>query len=187
MLVTATVLEVFGLEIERVPMDNIYTSDEYLKATGQTWHTGDSHWKAGQILNIISSNDIHPNNVAEIGCGAGRILDELSKQPYLRDVRFEGYEISPHAIELSRGIDSKSCTFYCSDLLAEEHSSQHFDVLLVIDVFEHIPDYMGFVARCRGKAEYKIYHIPLDLSVSSVLRNSFIPVGGVVPGGRIHL
>jgi hypothetical protein len=57
----------------------------------------------------------------------------------------------------------------------------------VIDVYEHIPDYVGFVEKCRKKADYKIYHIPLDISVSSVLRNSFIPTGGVYPGGRYHI
>ena len=168
-------------------MSNIYTSGEYLEATDQTWHSEDSPWKAGQILQIIRKNNIHPKNIAEIGCGAGRILEELSKQSYLADVQFEGYDVSPDAIELCKGIDTKNCRFFCSDLLTEENTHQHFDILLVIDVFEHVPDYIGFVGKCRNKAAYKIYHIPLDIHVSSVLRNSFIPVGGVFPGGRFHL
>ena len=45
---------------------------------------------------------------------------------------------------------------------------------MAVDVFEHVPDYMGFLEKCRQKADYKIYHIPLDLHVSSVLRNAFI-------------
>jgi SAM-dependent methyltransferase len=168
-------------------MSNIYTSGEYLETTGQTWHSEDSPWKASQIFRIISKNDIHPKNIAEIGCGAGRILEELSKQSYLANVQFEGYDISSQAIELCKKIDSKNCNFSCSDLLGEENAQRHFDTLLVIDVFEHVPDYIGFVEKCRKKADYKIYHIPLDLSVSSVLRNSFIPMGGVFPGGRSHL
>src|SRR5215475_8271081 len=118
-------------------MSNIYTSGEYLETTGQTWHSEDSPWKAGQIFRIISKNNIHPKNIAEIGCGAGRILEELSKQSYLEGVRFEGYDISPHAIELCNRIDTKNCNFSCSDLLAEENAPQYFDILLVIDVFEH--------------------------------------------------
>ena len=168
-------------------MSTIYESDEYLEATGKTWHSEDSPWKAGQILRIIRKNNVHPKNVAEIGCGAGRILEELSKQPYLRDVEFEGYDISPHAIEICTRIDNSNCNFFCSDLLAEENTQKRFDILLVIDVFEHIPDYIGFVSKCRSKADYKIYHIPLEINVSSVLRNSFIPTGGVFPGGRSHI
>jgi len=167
-------------------MSNPYGSGEYLQST-ETWHSEDSPWKARQILRIISRNNLHPTNIGEIGCGAGRILEELSKDSYLKDVQFQGYDISPDAIELTKKIHSRSCNFFCSDLLAEENSGRRFDILLVIDVFEHIPDYIGFVRKCRTKAAYKIYHIPLDISVSSVLRNSFIPAGGVFPGGRYHL
>ena len=156
-------------------MSNIYVSGDYLQATGQTWHSEDSPWKAEQILRIISKNGLHPKHIAEIGCGSGQILAELSKQPYLKDSEFQGYDISPQAIELCRRIDRKNCKFSCQDLLAgTEDGTRKFDILLVIDVFEHVPDYMGFVERCRSKAIYKIYHIPLDIHVSSVLRNAFI-------------
>ena len=43
---------------------------------------------------------------------------------------------------------------------------------------------MGFLEKCRAKAEYKIYHIPLDVHVSSVLRNAFI--GGRYTLGHLH-
>ena len=46
------------------------------------------------------------------------------------------------------------------------------DVLLIIDVFEHVEDYFSFLKKLKGKGEYKIFHIPLDLSVSSVLRST---------------
>ena len=155
-------------------MSNIYETGEYLAATGNTWHSEDSPWKAGQILRIISDNGIQPRNIAEVGCGAGQILVELSKQEYLKDCQFEGYDISPQAIELCEK-DTKNCNFFCQNIFTGENgNTQKFDILLVIDVFEHVPDYIGFVEQCRQKANYKIYHIPLDIHVSSVLRNAFI-------------
>jgi hypothetical protein len=45
---------------------------------------------------------------------------------------------------------------------------------MAIDVFEHVEDYFGFLRKLREKAEYKIFHIPLDLSVQIVLRSSQI-------------
>jgi len=168
-------------------MTNIYTTDEYLKATKLTWHSEDSPWKASQILQMITKNELRPRTVAEIGCGAGRILYELSKNPYFSETTFDGYDISPHAITLCREIETQNLRFHCADLLDTAGVDHLFDVLLVIDVYEHIPDYIGFVAACRRKAKYKIYHIPLDISVSSVVRNSFIRSGGVFPGGRHHL
>ncbi|HED12054.1 MAG TPA: class I SAM-dependent methyltransferase, partial [Gammaproteobacteria bacterium] len=153
-------------------MSNIYTSGKYLETT-QTWHAEDSPWKAEQILRIIGDSKIHPDNIAELGCGGGVILEELSKKEYLRNVQFKGYDISPQAIELCKKIERERVSFFCQDLLSD-NDSDHFDILLVIDVFEHIRDYMGFLEKCRNKAEYKIYHIPLDIHVSSVLRNAFI-------------
>jgi hypothetical protein len=45
-----------------------------------------------------------------------------------------------------------------------------FDVLLCMDVIEHVPDYIGFLKNLRSKANLKIFHIPLDLSALSVFR-----------------
>lgn len=56
--------------------------------------------------------------------------------------------------------------------------------MLVIDVFEHIPDYLSFLEKCKLKAKYKIFHIPLDIHVSSVLRNSFVPTRYTI--GHLH-
>lgn len=153
-------------------MESIYISGEYLKAS-PTWHAEDSPWKADRISEIISNNDIHSTRIAEIGCGAGVILEELSKKENFKEVQFSGYDISPQAIELSKQIVCDRVEFYCQDLLSETNSDD-FDILLVVDVLEHISDYLEFLNKCRAKAEYKIYHIPLDVHVSSVLRNNLV-------------
>jgi SAM-dependent methyltransferase len=152
-------------------MKSIYTSGEYLESN-RTWHVEDSAWKADQISGLLDKNNVHPRLVAEIGCGAGAILSELSQKAGFSDgVRFKGYDISPQAIELANSRSSDRLTFFCEDMfLAAE--SDVLDVLLVIDVFEHVTDYMGFVSKCRLMATYKVYHIPLDIHVSSVLRNT---------------
>jgi len=161
------------LELSEVEnMDSIYTNGKYLETT-QTWHAEDSPWKADQLIKFIRKNRLHPKTIAEIGCGVGAILDELSKKEYLIDVQFTGYDISPQAIERAKHQGSASVRYLNEDLLLETNTN-HFDVLLVIDVFEHIPDYLGFLEKCRFKAEFKIFHIPLDIHISSVLRNAFI-------------
>jgi hypothetical protein len=138
-------------------LTNIYTSGKYLEAT-KTWHTEDSPWKANQIMKIISDNKIYPQQIGEVGCGGGMILKELSEKELLRDVHFTG---------------NARIKFLLEDLFAETNTDW-FDILLAIDVFEHVPDYLGFLTKCRAKAEYKIYHIPLDLHVSSVWKNTFM-------------
>ena len=60
---------------------------------------------------IIDNNQIQPQTLAEIGCGAGRILHELSKLHNFQDVVFEGYDISPQAIEIAKELDNDKINF----------------------------------------------------------------------------
>lgn len=43
------------------------------------WHAEDSAWKVARIAQIIDRNRLKPNTVAEVGCGAGQSLHQLSK------------------------------------------------------------------------------------------------------------
>jgi 2-polyprenyl-3-methyl-5-hydroxy-6-metoxy-1,4-benzoquinol methylase len=52
-------------------------------------------------------------------------------------------------------------------------TQEHFDLLLVMDVIEHVENCFEFIRKCKAKSDYTIFQIPLDLSVLSMLRNSF--------------
>lgn len=43
---------------------------------------------------------------------------------------------------------------------------------MAIDVFEHVEDYYGFLRNLKKIGKYKVFHIPLDLSVQAVLRST---------------
>jgi len=146
--------------------DSIYATGEYARKS-PTYHVEDSAWKAVQILRMIRRHGLTMESVAEIGCGAGEILRELQRQLPV-DVVFYGYDISPQAIALSKARANERLTFFCEDLLSK--ATEQFDLLLCIDVVEHVEDYMGFLRRMRAKASRFIFHIPLDLSVQMVLR-----------------
>jgi hypothetical protein len=45
------------------------------------------------------------------------------------------------------------------------------DLILLIDVFEHIDDYLGFLRQLSSRARWFVFHIPLDLHVSGLLRD----------------
>ena len=83
---------------------------------------------------------------------------------------FYGYEISPQAFELCKKKSKTNLTFVLLDLLNE--NPEYFDIAMAIHVFEHVEDHFGFLRKLKEKAEYKIFHIPLDLSVQSVLRST---------------
>jgi len=157
---------------------DIYLDGSYLEKNN-TYHVEDSAWKCEQILNLLSKNTINPTTVGEVGCGAGEILNQLSLT--LKDSEFYGYEISPMAFELCKSKESKRVHFEFGDILKR---NVYYDVLLCIDVFEHVQDYMGFISGLKSKGKFKIFHIPLDISVSSILFGSLVNVRKDV--GHLH-
>lgn len=146
----------------------IYKDGTYFE-NNKSWHVEDSSWKAEQIKAILSRNKIEPMSVCEVGCGAGEILVQLSRA--MPATGFVGYEMSPQAFELCKTRESEKVEYRLENILEEDVS---FDCLLCIDVFEHVEDYIGFVKSLRSKANHKIFHIPLDISVLSVLRGSMM-------------
>ena len=44
------------------------------------------------------------------------------------------------------------------------------DLLLVMDVLEHIEDRFGFLRDLQARATYKIFHVSLTISVQTVVR-----------------
>lgn len=151
--------------------NSIYTDGVYL-ANNPTWHVEDSPWKAQNVLKMIKKNsiDFNLNTVCEIGCGAGEILNQLSNK-LDRNIEYYGYEISQDAYNMARQRERGRLHYRNANLL-EDNNHEYFDLLLVIDIFEHIEDYFSFLRKCKGKSNFKIFHIPLDISVQTVLRNT---------------
>lgn len=151
--------------------ENMYETGEYLKKN-QDWHVSDSPWKAGNIYKIIQRNNLNYKSVCEVGCGAGEILKQLSyKMP--QDVKFEGYEISPQAYELSKSRENDRIKFHLKDLL-EEDPKVKFDIVMAIDVFEHVEDSFSFLRKLRSRGKYKVFHIPLDITINGILQDKFM-------------
>lgn len=157
-----------------------YNDGDYI-SKNPDWHLEDSPWKAQQIDKIINRNKLDPTTICEVGCGAGEILRQLSLKPRYSEVDFTGYEISDDAFDLCLSRSAERLTYLKKDLLEDD---KQYDITLCIDVFEHVENYMGFVRGLREKAEFKIFHIPLDCSVSSLLRGSLINTRNSV--GHLH-
>jgi 2-polyprenyl-3-methyl-5-hydroxy-6-metoxy-1,4-benzoquinol methylase len=161
--------------------EKIYTEEnsEYLKKN-PTWHAEDPPWKAKHIIEILRRNPVEIKSIAEVGCGAGEILNQL----YLSmpdDVNFTGFDISGDAISFANQKQKSRLTFRHENF---PETTEKFDLLLMIDVFEHVDDYLGFVRSCKNKATHTIFHIPLDISVQAVLRNKLMSERKTV--GHLH-
>jgi SAM-dependent methyltransferase len=145
-----------------------YTNGAYLEHAPD-WHVGDAEWKAGKVLEMIDRHGLQPASLCDVGCGAGEVLARLRSQ-MSSDTHFSGFDISPQAIALARAKEAANLKFFNLDFARD--TGEVFDVVLLLDVFEHVPDYLSFLTQLRQRGRRFIFHIPLDLHAQSVLRQS---------------
>lgn len=144
----------------------IYTGTEYA-AKHPNWHREHSEWKAAQVLTMLRRHGLVPRTVTEVGCGAGGILAALQRE-LAAETRFTGYEIAPAALDFARSIANERLSFVEGDFVAL--APPPVDLLLTMDVAEHVEDYLAFLRALRPRAAAHIFHLPLDLSVMSMMR-----------------
>lgn len=133
----------------------------------QTWHEEDAPFKARHVEALLRDNKIEFESLADVGCGVGTVLRLLSDA--FADARFTGYDITEVATAAARERHHDLRFETCGRDLADV---ERHDVALALDVFEHVPDYMGWLESFRDLARYKIYHVPLDIHCSGVIRGN---------------
>ena len=145
-----------------------YQDGSYLEQNPD-WHAYRSPWKVQQILKMLRRHQIAPASVVEIGSGAGEVLGQLQSN-LNPSCELRGYEIAEHAVQLSLRRGNEKLHFFHGGV--EDVPDNSCDLVLVLDVVEHVEDYRGFLRQVRNKGKFKLFHIPLDISVQSVLRPS---------------
>ena len=120
------------------------------------------------VHNALRRANVQPVSIAEVGCGAGQVLVSLRASYPL--ARLIGFDIAPAASAFWPGPGQTDIDFFLGDFLRESQS--HYDVILLLDVIEHLNDPFGFLPMIKDRADYFVFHFPLDLSALSVLRES---------------
>jgi cyclopropane fatty-acyl-phospholipid synthase-like methyltransferase len=145
---------------------SLYTSGEYLKMN-PTWHVEESPWKVEHITQMLERHQLEPQTICEVGCGVGEVLRLLQTQ-MSDSCTFWGYDISPQAIEMANERANERLHFKLTDIADEDNA--FFDLILVLDVIEHLEDYFTFLRNVKPRSRYKLFQIPLEVSVQGVLR-----------------
>jgi len=144
--------------------------DETTTIGKRQWHEEDSPWKAEKIFTLLKNNHIDPKTVCEIGCGDGSVLSNLANH-YGEDITFRGYETDFEEYEVCKTRENGNIHYYQQDLLKVD---SYCDVVMAINVFTHVRDYLGFLSKLRLKGEYKVFYIPLQVTIYSVLRSRYM-------------
>ncbi len=146
--------------------EEMYSNSQYLENTGN-WHVEDSAWKAKMISDLYKKNNLHPKTVVEVGCGAGAILENLQQKDGGIE-QLDGFDISPQAISLAGTRSNSKLFFHQVDFLKEDFPVS--DLLLMIDVMEHVDDFYHFMRGIQPGGRHFIFHIPMDLSCRTILK-----------------
>ena len=150
----------------KVSSNDMYVNGEYF-SNNPDWDIADAQWKTDVIIELIKRNKLSPKEVVEVGCGAGENLVELLKKA-IRVEKMTGYDISPQAINLASKKATDRISFFNEDITGKENI--HTDLMLVIDVVEHVDDYYSFLRKLKTKSDWFVFHIPLDLSCRTVMK-----------------
>jgi len=147
-------------------IESRYYDARYLESN-PNWDRDDAPWKTLHVLKILKDHNIAFKRVCELGCGSGDILDAiLNKLPSVTAV---GYDISPHLKKFwEEHSENKNLQFILGDF--NQINSEIFDLILMLDVFEHVRDPFTFLEDASRFARFFVFHIPLDITVVTVAR-----------------
>jgi len=160
------------------PDDNLYTSDAYI-AKNPTLHAEDSPWKASKILPLVDL--VAPRLgrreivLLDVGGGAGLILravaEHLERAHGLR-VRKYALDLSPGMLDVQRRNNADLARALREDIRATSLGDREVDIVLMIDVLEHVPEPARALAEIRRISRHVIFNVPLERNLYYLLLNT---------------
>lgn len=143
-------------------LSDAYTNGAYL-ADYPDWLEHQAEWKAVQIRRLLKGKPT-PSRVCDIGCGAGYVISELSRD-YPPSVIWDGFDISPDSLRL--GCESENVRLA---LMGEIDPTVQYDLVLCLDVLEHVENCWEFLRELRNRGSHFVFHIPLDFNAQIAVR-----------------
>ncbi len=161
---------------------DIYKDGTYL-SKNPNWNAEDSEFKANKVLKLLSKHQIPLESICEVGCGSGEILVQLSSKLPSK-TNFIGFDISPDAINIAKKKETSQIKFELKDI-SDFELNQPVDLILIMDVIEHVENYFKLLRDLSSKSRYKIFHIPIDMCVWSLFREAML-IDSKERAGHIH-
>jgi 2-polyprenyl-3-methyl-5-hydroxy-6-metoxy-1,4-benzoquinol methylase len=148
------------------PATDPHLNGEYLHKN-QTWHVEYSPSKAASVHRMLTKHNLQPRSICEVGCGAGEVLRQLQLRMDPQCV-FTGFDVAPPAIEMAKTRSNDRLHFELADF--GEMDTPYYDLLLILEVVDHVENYLGFLRMLKHRAQHKIFSFSLDISVQSTFR-----------------
>ena len=141
-------------------------------------------WKARQLQKLVPDSK-HFNNILEIGCAMGILLNNLSGRLLISEST--GLDISSENIRMARELFPESWFFQgtiddFSGPIAHNFQFSKFDLVMLSDIVEHIPDDKKFMKDVREISSHVLINLPLE----KCFRNRNRKYGENDPSGHLH-
>jgi predicted TPR repeat methyltransferase len=123
-------------------------------------------WKVRKLIQLIPA-ELKFRNVLEVGCAFGVLLNTLGERLNIR-LR-SGIDISQENINVARTLYPDCCFFQGTleeyiNVKTSEKNDYYFDLIVLSDIIEHLPDDLGFMKMVRGMSSYVLLNLPLEKS-----------------------
>jgi SAM-dependent methyltransferase len=123
-------------------------------------------WKARKLSQLIPAC-MEFKNILEVGCAFGVLLNNMADRLHIK-TRI-GIDISGKNIEIAKNL-YPDCYFFQGTaeefVIAKpvEIKDNRFDLIVLSDIVEHIPDDLGFLEMVRKMSSYVLLNLPLEKS-----------------------
>jgi SAM-dependent methyltransferase len=137
-------------------------------------HAEDAAFKVQHFLRLFgpAAAERHwcVRSYADVGCGAG-----VEVRAVLHGLRGAGYPVAEAwGYDIHPGVGSIASDDEVHFVRGDFTRSGHpVDLVTLFDVFEHVPDPIGFLRSIAERCRYLGLHIPLDNCVSHSLRDRY--------------
>ena len=130
----------------------------------------------GRFLHRVSelAATEHPRRILEVGCGEGIVMETLAAR--LPGARFVGLEFDETALEVARGRCS-GATLVRGDACALPFGGQSFDLVVCLEVLEHLPE--------PARALRELRRVARSGCLLSVPHEPFFRLGNLLRGKNV--
>ena len=147
-------------------VSEIYLNDEYADKNS-AFGDDEADWKSQNVVKMFERHNLKPKSIVEVGCAGGGILLKVVEKSG-EVIRAVGYEPGPKPFALAQSRETEVVKFINDTLTS--NVDDDFDIVLCLDVFEHVEDYFEFLRGLKKVGGNYVFHIPLDMNVQMVAR-----------------
>lgn len=158
-------------------MKDLYTTDKYI-SLNPSLHSEDSLWKIEQIIPLIDAyltqNSANSIVILDVGGGNGLILNSVAryiKEKYNRKMIKYALDLSPGMLEQQKKMNPDLRVLANQDIRKTSFKNKEIDLVLMIDVLEHIDQYKDALQEINRIAKYAIFKVPLEDNLTRNMSN----------------